>query len=113
MRKRDCGAQVISIGAAVKRRKAHHARPVRVLEVRFGRATDALRLVQAKEAVVNLARDRVGREEVVEEPLLAQLADVGVEDRERVLQGRWVQLRWPEKEKYEERGRTGRKWSGW
>lgn len=44
--------------------------------------------MKAEEAVVNLSRDRVGRHEVVEEPLLAKPANVGVEDREGVL---WVQ----------------------
>lgn len=68
-----------------KAERTHHASPSNILEILLASATDALRLVQAEEAVVDLARDRVGRHEVVEEPLLAKPSDVSVEDGEGVL----------------------------
>ena len=59
---------------------AHHSRPSRVSEILLARPPDALRTVQAKEAVVDLPRDGLCRHEVVKEPLLAELANVCVED---------------------------------
>ena len=46
---------------------------------------DALRAVEGEEAVVDLAGDLFGAEEVEEKPLLPQTLEVGVEDGERVL----------------------------
>jgi len=43
-------------------------------------AAHALRLVQAEQTAVDLARDAVGAEQIVEEPLLAQARHAGVED---------------------------------
>ncbi|KAI3477917.1 hypothetical protein L1887_60224 [Cichorium endivia] len=61
---------------------ARHGLPLGVdhLAVLLDGAADALRLVQAEQTPVHLARDRISAEQVVEEPLLAQLGDVCAED---------------------------------
>lgn len=66
-------------------RSTHHTGPPRILEILLARAPDRLRLVQAEETVVDLARDGFGGHEVVEEPLLSQTRNIGIEDREGVL----------------------------
>ena len=65
-------------------RNADHSTPLAILEVLVGRAPDALRPMQAEQAIVELPHDVLRAQEVVEQPLLAERPDVGAEDRRRV-----------------------------
>ena len=63
------------------RDNSDHARPPAVFEILLRSPTDALRLVETEQTIVELSHDVLCRQEVIEHPLLAEGLHVCTEDR--------------------------------
>lgn len=77
MRKRAC-RDISKVG--ISERGAYHPLPPLILRLPLPRLAHPLRLMQTKQTIIELPHNALRRQNVIEQPLLAQLADVGFED---------------------------------